>query len=110
NKGTRKQVDKLTTEFGVSAKEVTDLRARGMGWGEIRHALAISRAAGQPMTEVLKLRDSGMGWGKVAKHYGFKMGDMDRPQVLDTDGAGDDKRNHFHNCLVTLVKHMRHDL
>lgn len=80
NKGARRQGEKLAAEFGVTQQAVYDLRASGLGWGEVRHALAISRKSGQPVSEVLKLRDSGLGWGKIAQHYGFKLGDAYRPK------------------------------
>lgn len=76
NKGERKQAELLTAEFAVTERTVADLRAKGLGWGEARHALAISRKSGQPLAEVLKLRDSGLGWGQVAQRYGFKLGDV----------------------------------
>lgn len=93
NRGAQKQVDKLTAEFGVSAKEVAGLRAKGLGWGEVRHALAIARKSGQPVSEVMKLRDSGMGWGEIAQHYGFKLGDVSRHAMKDKDGDRDARRD-----------------
>ena len=74
-KGTDKQVDKLAAQFKVPESQITDLRAKGLGWGEISNALAISQKAGAPLADVLKLRDSHMGWGKIAQKYGFKLGD-----------------------------------
>ncbi len=49
NKGARKQVDRLSAEFGVTEAEVRDLRAKGLGWGEVRHALGIARKAEVPV-------------------------------------------------------------
>lgn len=71
---------RLAEEFGVGEAAVLELRAKGLGWGEVRHALTISRRSGQPVEEVLKLRDSGLGWGEIAKRYGFKLGEASRPE------------------------------
>jgi len=76
NPGTSKQVSKLAAEFNVPPQEITDLRGQGLGWGEIRNALAISRKANVPVGDVVKLRQSGMGWGKIAQKFGFKLGDV----------------------------------
>lgn len=70
---------RLAEEFDVGEATVQELRAKGLGWGEVRHALAISRRSGQPVEEVMKLRDSGLGWGEIAKRYGFKLGEAARP-------------------------------
>lgn len=69
------RVSALAAEFKVTAEEVSGLRAKGMGWGEVRHALAISRKAGVPLADVVKLRESGMGWGSISQKYGFKLGE-----------------------------------
>lgn len=92
NKGTQKQVEKLASRFNVPEKDVLALREKGLGWGEIRHALAISQKAGVPVSDVLKLRDSGMGWGRIARNYGFKLGEVtgkgrERPEGEDR-GSG----------------------
>lgn len=71
---TRKAAE-LAARYGVTQEEVAALREKGMGWGEIKHALAISEKAGVPLSEVVKLRQDGMGWGQVAQHYGFKLGE-----------------------------------
>ncbi len=67
---------RLAEEYGVTKKEIVDLRDKGLGWGGIKHALDIARKAGVPLADVMKLRDSGMGWGQIAKSYGFKLGDV----------------------------------
>lgn len=63
-------------KYKVESKDVQALRDKGLGWGEVDHALAISEKSGKPTSEILKLRDSGMGWGKIAQEYGFKLGDL----------------------------------
>lgn len=92
NKGTRMQLMRLAAEFNVTEEQVIVLRGRGMGWGDVRHTLVISRAADQPVSEVLKLRDSGMGWGKIAQHYGFKLGELNGRALRD-DELKDDIRD-----------------
>ncbi len=70
-----KPAGRIAAEFDVPESEVLDLRDKGLGWGEIRHALAISRRSGQPTSEILKLRESGMGWGQISRKFGFKLGE-----------------------------------
>jgi hypothetical protein len=72
-KGSDKQVSRLAAEYQVTEQQVVDLRNRGMGWGEVRHALSISKRADVPLADVLKLRDSGMGWGQIAHKYELKV-------------------------------------
>ena len=78
NKGQEKQVSKLASKYNVTEAQIRSMRTdgKGMGWGEIGHALAISQKAGVPLADVLKLRESGMGWGEIAKKYNFKLGDV----------------------------------
>src|SRR5207247_1341589 len=71
-----RKVAELAERFKVPEQQVSDLRAKGLGWGEVSHALGIAQKAGVPVADVMKLRDSGMGWGRIAKNYGFKMGDV----------------------------------
>lgn len=76
SKGSKKHLEKLSAEFGVTEARLVELREKGMGWGEIGHALAIAQKSGKPLDDVLKLRESGMGWGEIAKQYGFKLGEI----------------------------------
>ncbi|HVE12365.1 MAG TPA: hypothetical protein VNI01_03130 [Elusimicrobiota bacterium] len=97
NKGTSREVSRIASEFKVTDQQVLDLRKQGLGWGEVRHALAISQKAGVPVGDVMKLRQSGMGWGKIAQNYGFKLGDVsgkgrERVDRDDKRGDRDDKR------------------
>jgi len=72
--GQQKQADKLAAEFGVTAEEVSALREKGMGWGEVRHALSLSQKTGKPVGDIVKMRESGLGWGEIAKKEGVKLG------------------------------------
>lgn len=92
NAGDKKQGEKLAVEFGLPEQAVYELRAKGLGWGEVRHALGIAQKSGQPLSEVLKLRDSGLGWGKIAEHYGFKLGDLARPEEKAKDKEAAEKK------------------
>jgi hypothetical protein len=72
--GQQKQVDKLAAEFGVAKEEVSGLRAKGLGWGEVRHALSLSQKTGKPVADIMKMRESGMGWGEISRKEGVKLG------------------------------------
>lgn len=72
---------RLVKDFGVTEAQVTDLRSRGLSFGEI--ALALSLAKEEPggvtdanIQKVLALRQTTppTGWGKVAKQLGIKLG------------------------------------
>lgn len=78
NKGQEKQVAKLAAKFNVSEADIRAMRSdgKGMGWGEIGHALAIAQKSGQPLADILKLRESKMGWGEIAKKYNLKLGEI----------------------------------
>lgn len=92
------KVSELAGRYNVPEKDVSDLRDKGMGWGEIKHALAISQKSGQPLSEVMKLRDSGMGWGKIAKQYGFKLGEVaGKGHKMDRTHAPESAREHSHS-------------
>ncbi|MBI3547582.1 MAG: hypothetical protein HY078_00880 [Elusimicrobia bacterium] len=71
-----KHVAALSAAYDVTPERIKELRAKGMGWGEIRHALAISKRANVPLEDVLKQRRSEKGWGQVARHYGFSLGEV----------------------------------
>lgn len=86
--GQRKQIDKLTSEFGVTKEEVAGLRDKGLGWGEVRHALALSQKTGKPVGEIMKMREDGMGWGEIAKKEGVKLGPDRMGKGTEPKGAG----------------------
>ncbi|MBI5622165.1 MAG: hypothetical protein HY924_00155 [Elusimicrobia bacterium] len=72
-KGQAAQADKLASEFGVERVVVTGLRDQGLGWGEVRHALSLSKRSGQSLDEIMRLRESGMGWGQIANKHDLKL-------------------------------------
>jgi hypothetical protein len=81
----------LSARYKVTEKEVTDLRDKKMGWGEIDHALAISQKSGKPLSEIMAMRDSGMGWGKIAQKEGVKLGELKASDRADKGAARSDK-------------------
>lgn len=76
--GQEKQVERLAAEHGVEAEEVRALREKGLGWGEVEHALSISRRSGRPVSEIMAQRESGMGWGRIAERSGVSL--REKPQ------------------------------
>lgn len=71
----QRRAGELASRYRVSREKVLELRERGLGWGEVDHAFAISQRSGRPLVEVLGLRDQGMGWGEIARSYGFSLGE-----------------------------------
>lgn len=93
---------KLADKYQVPLSSVQGLRDKGLGWGEINNALAISRKSGQPLSEIMKLRESGMGWGQIARKYGFKLGDVigrghERGREKERGLDKDKDRDHGHD-------------
>lgn len=74
-RGIDKRAAVFAAEFDMEKAEILALRKRVGGWGELRHALEISRRSGRPVSEVLERRESGLGWGRVAASYGFRLGE-----------------------------------
>lgn len=72
------KAQELADKYQVPVADVRDLRAKNMGWGEIRHALSLSQRSGKPLSEIMKLHDSGMGWGSIARKEGLKLEDHGR--------------------------------
>lgn len=86
--GQQKQIDNLASEFGVTKEEVTALRDKGLGWGEVRHALSLSQKTGKPVGEIMMMREEGMGWGAIAKKEGVKLGPDRTGKGAEPKGTG----------------------
>ena len=78
------RVQALAKQFNVPESQVTDLRNKKMGWGEITISLSMAQhlatssktpmTTEQALTKIEQLRSEKMGWGKIAKDLGFKLG------------------------------------
>jgi hypothetical protein len=65
-----------------------------MGYGNVDNALALAEASlkekgitqptpaqlGASTMDILRLRADGQGWGQIAQSYGFKLGEVKRPE------------------------------
>lgn len=76
-KGTKFKFDATSAPRPLTAQDVQDLRAKGLGFGEISILLALTAkqpnpGTAKPLDEVLALRQAGKGWGEVAQELGFK--------------------------------------
>lgn len=66
----------------VSAEEVSTLKARNMGNGEITLAYNLAHASGKSVQEILDMRyEQKMGWGKIANTLGVKLHDAEDRSV-----------------------------
>lgn len=77
--GQQRQTDKLSSEFGVTRDEVSNLRQKGLGWGEVRQALTLSRESGKSIEDIVKLHDDGKSWEEIAKQEGVKFDVSGKP-------------------------------
>lgn len=76
-KGTTFTFDGGGTPRALTAEDVQNLRAKGLGFGEISILLALtakqpSSTTAKPLNEVLAMRQAGAGWGKLARDLGYK--------------------------------------
>jgi hypothetical protein len=72
-KGNLKAATRIANAFCVSAEEVKDLHAQGLGYGEIGIAYALAEASGLSVDELIALHQSGQGWGKIAHDLGYQV-------------------------------------
>ncbi len=70
----------LAERYEVSETQVNDMRAAGMGYGEIEISLALAEAIGDQgsMNDILGAREDGMGWGEIAQQHGLNLGQVMR--------------------------------
>jgi len=73
-----KILDKYAERFGMDIDTLADLRVKRFGYGEITHALVLSKMAGKSLDEIVAMRDSGKGWGQIADECGVKLGEVRR--------------------------------
>ncbi|MEM5769986.1 MAG: hypothetical protein AAGU32_17130, partial [Bacillota bacterium] len=60
----------------VGGDEISALKARNMGYGEITLAYNLAQASGKSVNEILEMRyEQKMGWGNIAKTLGVKLHD-----------------------------------
>ena len=76
-KATQFTFDKGTAPRELTAKDVQDYRAKGLGYGEISILLAVSAkqegTSPKSVNEILAMRETDkMGWGNIAKELGYK--------------------------------------
>ena len=87
---------KEVTLTGRTGKETFTPPTGKMGYGNVDNALALAEASlkekgiTQPTPaqleastmDILRLRADGQGWGQIAQAYGFKLGEVKRPERL----------------------------
>src|SRR5437867_8978911 len=76
-KGTQFTFEKGGTSRELTAKDVQDYRAKGLGYGEISILLALASkqdgTSPKSVNEILAMRKTDkMGWGNIAKTLGYK--------------------------------------
>ncbi len=75
--GTNFRFDAASAPRPLTAEDIQNLRAKGLGYGEISILLALTAnqpnpATAKPMSDILALRQSGKGWGEIAPQLGYK--------------------------------------
>ncbi|HVE14384.1 MAG TPA: hypothetical protein VNI01_13370 [Elusimicrobiota bacterium] len=92
---TTRKANDIAARWGVTDKDVMDLRDKGMSWGDVDRTLAISHKSGKPTSEIVSLHQSGMSWNDVAKHYGFSLRDAEK------EAMGSKRKGWFHRSENT---------
>jgi hypothetical protein len=75
-----RRLELVARRFRLPPAEVRLLRARGLEWRDVEHALALSEKTGEPVSELLKLREDGRGWGRIAVERGVRLEDLKRDE------------------------------
>jgi hypothetical protein len=57
----------LANKYGVSYEEIMGWNDQGFGFGEIDQAYAMSQETGAPVATIFEMRASGMGWGQIRR-------------------------------------------
>jgi len=95
--GAERVREKLAAKFDVHESVIGKLRERGLGYGEIDHALTLASRGPDGLTRenvrhVVELRqDQRMGWGQIAREMDTTMGEAKRDfraSPPPTDGPG----------------------
>lgn len=55
-----------------------ELRAGGLGYGEIIMALQLAKLSGQDVMDILAMRKDGRGWGRIARDLGIDPAELGR--------------------------------
>ncbi len=75
-KGTKFQFQAGSAPRALTAQDVQDLRAKGLGFGEISTLLALTAkqtsAHPKSVDEILAMRQQHEGWGQIARDLGYK--------------------------------------
>jgi len=93
-KGTQFTFEKGGTSRELTAKDVQDYRAKGLGYGEISILLALAAkqdgTSPKSVNEILAMRQTDkMGWGNVAKALGYKsLGSVKQSVKATETGVG----------------------
>ena len=73
-------LQRISAAYGSAFADLQDLvqemRARGMGWGEIIMVLHLAVQSGHTVDEILAMRDGGLGYGEIARQLGIHPGDL----------------------------------
>jgi hypothetical protein len=62
--------------FGDLQTLVQQMRADGLGWGEIIMVLHLATVSGKSVDEIRAMRDAGMGYGEIARTLGIHPGEL----------------------------------
>ena len=76
-KGTRFKVDAASAPGALTLQDVQNLRAKGLGFGDISILLALTAkqpnpASAKSLRYVFAVRQAGEGWSKIARDLGYK--------------------------------------
>jgi len=70
-------LQRITAVYGASFEPlVQQMRADGLGWGEIIMVLHLVTVSGKSVDDIRAMRDAGMGYGEIARALGIHPGEL----------------------------------
>lgn len=78
-------------DFPELSSILDELRAAGLGYGEIIMALQLAKLSGQDVMEILAMHQDGRGWGQIARDLGIDPAELGRAvaQVMSAGKSGE---------------------
>ncbi len=84
---THPRIASLASELGVTYAELEAHFCAGHGLGEIRQAYQIADAADEDVDDIFDMRADGMGWGDIKQSFGLIAANRQNDDDDDDDGG-----------------------
>lgn len=117
DQGNQQVVRKLEQEFSVSESQVTSLRDRNLGFGEIAVVFSLAKKMPGGITDdnvnrIMTMRQGPptMGWGRIAQELGTKLGPVvSEVKHVNRESRGEMKKEQSSSNNMRREKHEAKD-